>query len=139
VPERAVNRGHQRPARRPENDPPHGARPGRSAPAAKRSPKQSAVLNLIVSAESAASRPSRTRSLRKLLRDGHDPTDGSYRGGRRRSRARKRRSPDHGSPGHWRAINPVTGGLSRSLTVTRGHPALQVRPCGRPGRRRFPS
>jgi hypothetical protein len=66
VPERAVNRGHQRPARRPENDPPHGARPGRSAPAAKRSPKQSAVLNLIVSAESAASRPSRTRSLRKL-------------------------------------------------------------------------
>lgn len=65
VPERAVNRGHQRPARRPENDPPHGARPGRSAPAAKRSPKQSAVLNLIVSAESAASRPSRTRSLRE--------------------------------------------------------------------------
>jgi hypothetical protein len=39
-------------------------------------------------------------------------------------------------PGHLRAINP---GDERSLTVTRGHPAPQVRPCDRPGQYRFPS
>jgi len=39
------------------------------------------------------------------------------------------RRPDHGSPGHQRAINP---GDERSLTVTRGHPAPQVGPHNGP-------
>jgi len=46
------------------------------------------------------------------------------------------RGPPFDSPGHKRAINP---GDERSLTVTRGHPVPQVRPCDRPGRYRFPS
>ena len=33
-------------------------------------------------------------------------------------------------------LTPVTRG---SLTVTRGHPAPQIRACDRPGRHRFPS
>jgi hypothetical protein len=44
--------------------------------------------------------------------------------------------PELDSSCNWRAINP---GNERSLTVTRGHPDPQVRPCGRPEPNRFPS
>jgi hypothetical protein len=90
----------------------------------------------IVSAESAASRPSRMVAARALTRrlriEGWQPS--------RRTGEDQDAVTGVGRTTVRLAISwPLTPVTKMSVTVNRGYPAPQVRPCDRPGRRRFPS